>query len=300
MPIPVYLAPMCNVTDIAYRQLCREHAGITTCLDMVSARGQLTRDETPPLLPDDGVQLLGGDPQYLVPAALQFPDAAFIDLNVGCSVRKVVRKGQGSALLKDLANLRRCVEALVDACPQPVTVKIRIGWDRETLEDTARALKGLDIARVTVHGRTAVQNFSEPADWGAIERAVGLFDVPVVGNGDVTSFERATWMMEGTGCDGVMVGRAAINDPLVLRDIEQGEDTCRTPEERITLFEEYAGLVERYGNVRFAQVRQHAVQLCRSMPGAAKKRMAILHSTDVEQVLAVLGEQRSPIQDKLE
>jgi len=288
--IPVYLAPMCNVTDIAYRQLCREHAKVTTCLDMVSARGLLTRDETPPLLPGDGVQLLGDDPQYLVPAALRFPDAAFIDLNVGCSVRKVVRKGQGSAMLKDLVNLRRCIEALVDACPQPVTVKIRTGWDRDMLKDTADALNGLDIARVTVHGRTAVQNYSLPSNGQAIAKAVDLFDVPVVGNGDVVSFESAKRMVEGTGCQGVMVGRAAINDPLVLRDIERGEDTRRSPEERIALFEEYTGLVERYGNVRFPQVRQHAVSLCRSMPGAAKKRMAIIHSRDVEQVLAVLKE----------
>ena len=288
VPIPVYLAPMCNVTDIAYRQLCREHAKVTTCLDMVSARGLLTRQETPPLLPGDGAQLLGDDPQYLVPAALRFPDAAFIDLNVGCSVRKVVRKGQGSAMLKDLANLRRCVEALVEACPLPVTVKIRTGWDRENLEDTARALEGLDIARVTVHGRTATQNYSEPADWQTIAKAVELFDVPVVGNGDVVSYESARRMVEGTGCQGVMVGRAAINDPLVLRDIEQCEYTRRTSEERIALFKEYAGLVERYGNVRFAQVRQHAVSLCRSMPGAAKKRMAIIHSSDVDQVLGIL------------
>jgi tRNA-dihydrouridine synthase len=198
----------------------------------------------------------------------------------------VSKKGQGAALLKDLPLLRECVDAIVAAVDLPVTVKTRIGWAKNTLKDTAQALKGAGIERVVIHARTATQNYGGEPNWKAINEATWLFDCPVTGNGGVDSYESAARMLEQTGCEGVMVGRAAMSNPLVFKSIHDRKDFALSREQEAELFMEYASLAE--GDTPFVGVRAHALWLCHGFEGAPSVRRQITQAKSVESVAALL------------
>ena len=287
MRIKAYLAPMCGVTDIGYRQLCRNHAPVITCTEMVSAKAlERNRKATLPLLlPEDGVQLVGNEPKVLANAAKRFPTAAFVELNAGCPVPKVAKKGQGAALLKDTELMRECVDAIIASTDVPVTVKTRIGWAKNTLKDTAQALKGAGLERVVVHARTATQNYGGEPNWKAINEATWLFDCPVTGNGGVNSYESAARMLEETNCEGVMVGRAAMTNPLIFKSIHDRKDFALSREQEAELFLEYASLAE---GIPFFEIRAHALWLCGGFPGAPAVRRQITQAKSVEKAAALL------------
>jgi len=287
MHIEPFLAPMCGVTDLAFRQLCRRHAPVTTCVEMLSARALYQKPKPPAMIPGEGVQLEGNDPKYLVPAAKLFPEAGFIELNAGCPVNKVVKCGHGAALLKDLPRLRECVDALVDSLDKPVTLKTRIGWDKSIIPQTADSLRGAGLERVVMHARTAEQGYSGKADWAAIRDAVKQFDCPVVGNGDVKSYADAARMIRETKCAGVAIGRAAMTNPLVFKAIAERRDFELSPQERAFLFAEYAALAD---GMKFVEVRSHAMWLCSGIDGAARVRAKLCRAWTMQGVFRVVAE----------
>ncbi len=217
---PLYLAPMAGVTDTVFRRLCKEQGADVVVTEFVSAEGIFRRnartlgyldfhESERPL----GVQLFGGDPDHLGEAArmvVEWKGPDFVDLNFGCPVNKVVSKNGGSSLLRDCPLLERVARAVVRAAaPCPVTAKIRIGWDRASINavTTARALEGAGVQAIAVHGRTKEQGYGGEADWDVIGEVVGAVGVPVIGNGDLTSAATVAARREQTGVAGVMLGR---------------------------------------------------------------------------------------------
>jgi tRNA-dihydrouridine synthase B len=230
---PLYLAPMAGVSDKIFRQLCKERGADVLVTEFVSAEGVFRRNErTREYLDFDecerplGVQLFGGNAEHMAEAARQVMDWVrpdFIDINFGCPVNKVVAKNGGSALLKDCPTLAAVAEAVVRAvAPAPVTAKIRIGWDENSINapSVARILEDQGIAAIAVHGRTRAQGYSGAADWEVIGQVVEAVRVPVIGNGDIANAADVVRRRTETGIAGVMIGRAAMSSPWIFRQIK--------------------------------------------------------------------------------
>ncbi|MFL6528986.1 MAG: tRNA dihydrouridine synthase DusB [Chthoniobacterales bacterium] len=230
---PLYLAPMAGVSDKIFRQLCKERGADVLVTEFVSAEGVFRRNErTRGYLDFDdcerplGVQLFGGDSAHMAEAAAQVIDWVspdFIDLNFGCPVNKVVAKNGGSALLKDCPTLAAVAEAVVRrAAPVPVTAKIRIGWDDNSINarEVAHILEDLGIGVIAVHGRTRAQGYSGDADWDVIGEVAAAVRVPVIGNGDITCAADVAKRRSETNIAGVMIGRAAMNAPWIFSQIK--------------------------------------------------------------------------------
>ena len=211
---PVFLAPMAGVTDMPFRVLCREQGCGLVCTEMVSAKGmyygdlkthQLTYLDSSEL--PAAVQIFGSEPDIMAEAAriLNDSNAAFIDINMGCPTPKIVKNGEGTALMRNPALAGRIVRAVVNASKKPVTVKIRQGWDENSVNavEIARISEENGAAAVTVHGRTRQQFYSGKADWSIIREVKRSVSIPVIGNGDINGPADAKRMINETGCDAV-------------------------------------------------------------------------------------------------
>ena len=226
---PLYLAPMAGVSDKIFRQLCKEYGADVLTTEFVSAEGIFRRNErTREYLDFDeierpiGVQLFGANAEHMAEAARQVIDWVapdFVDLNFGCPVNKVICKNGGSALLKDCPALERIAKEVVRAvAPMPVTAKIRIGWDADSVNavPVARILVDSGIAAITVHGRTRAQRYSGEADWNVIGEVAAAVPVPVIGNGDLSSPAVIAKRRSETAIAGAMIGRAAMSSPWIF------------------------------------------------------------------------------------
>ena len=235
---PLYLAPMAGVTDSVFRRLCKEQGADVLVTEFVSADGILHRNQrTREMLNfraeerPVGVQLFGADPERMADAAKAVTDWVepdFIDLNFGCPVNKVVCKHGGSALLRDCPLLERVALAVVKAVePLPVTAKIRLGWNQETINATTTAaiLEQAGISALAVHGRTREQGYSGVADWQAIASVAETVSIPVVGNGDLRGVDEILFRLRSTRVRGLMIGRAAMTAPWLFRQAKRFLDT---------------------------------------------------------------------------
>lgn len=240
MKTPLVLAPLAGHTDRAFRGLVRDLGGCGLVVtEMVSSEG-LTRGsefskEIAAITPDErpvGIQIFGSDPERMGEAAAMVEDmgADLIDVNMGCPVPKVTRKGSGAALMKDASKAASVVAAMVSKTSCPVTVKIRSGWDQSSINapEVARALEDAGAAAITVHPRCRSERHRGQAAWSVISDVKQAVDIPVIGNGDVRGPDSARKMIEATGVDGIMVGRGALINPWVFRQIVEGDD--RGPE----------------------------------------------------------------------
>jgi len=228
---PIYLAPMAGVTDQVFRQLCKNMGADVMVTEFVSAEGIMQRDDRTRKYTefDDtqrpvGVQLFGSDGGRMGEAALKVIDwkePDFIDINFGCPVNKVVSKNGGSSLLKDCPLLADVATKVARAVPVPVTAKIRIGWDQQSVNavKVCKILEDCGIAAIAVHGRTRAQGYGGVADWEVIGACAEAVRIPVVGNGDIATGEDVEKRMRETSVKGVMVGRAAMSNPWVFQEI---------------------------------------------------------------------------------
>jgi tRNA-dihydrouridine synthase B len=289
---PLYLAPMAGVTDTVFRQLAKEHGADVMVTEFVSAEGIFRRNERTMEYLDFaecerplGVQLFGADPAHLGEAArmvVEWKRPDFLDLNFGCPVNKVVSKNGGSALLKDCPLLEKVARGVVAAvAPFPVTAKIRIGWDEQSVNavTTARILEDAGIAAIAVHGRTKAQGYGGEADWEVIAQVAAAVQVPVIGNGDINNAADVKRRM-ATGVQGVMIGRAAMCAPWIFGEIKEGlatgEPSPPLPVERqwAHIFRHCRWEVERAGSELHAMqsMRTQLMHYSRGMPGARHLR----------------------------
>ena len=236
----VILGPMAGVTDLPFRLLCREQGAGLVCMEMISAKavfyGNRNTKELLQVNPGErpvSLQLFGSDPEILSDIAARLEEGPYdlFDLNMGCLVPKVVKNGEGSALMKDPKLVERILSSMVRALKKPVTVKIRKGFNDESVNavEIARIAEGCGAAAVAVHGRTREQYYSGKADWEIIRQVKEAVSIPVIGNGDVDSPEAAKRMLAETGCDGVMVARGAKGNPWIFKRITEYLETGRIP-----------------------------------------------------------------------
>ena len=228
IPGRVTLAPMAGVTDAAFRRLCRQQGAALTCTEMVSARALVYRDKkTEALLwcpPEDhpvAAQIFGHEPEIMAeaaPMALALSGADILDINMGCPVGKVIRSGDGSALMRDVVLAGKIIEAVVRAVDVPVTVKFRKGWDGGNVNavEFARVCESSGASAIAVHGRTRAQMYTGKADWDIIRDVKRAVSIPVFANGDIFSGADAEHILRYTGCDFAMVGRGCFGDPWLF------------------------------------------------------------------------------------
>lgn len=230
IPGKLILAPMAGVTDLPYRQICKEMGADLICTEMVSAKGiYYNSPNTQPLLeinPKErpvSLQLFGADPDIISEMAARIEELPFdiLDINMGCPVPKVVNNGEGSALLKNPNLIEEIVRKVSSAISKPLTVKVRIGFENEPIDivEIAKRIEDAGAAALAVHGRTRQQYYSGTADWDTIRRVKEAITIPVIGNGDVDSPLKAEALVKQTGCDAVMVGRAVRGNPWLFREL---------------------------------------------------------------------------------
>ncbi len=324
---PLLLAPMEDVSDPPFRALCKEYGADLMYTEFISAEG-LIRDAIKSREKLDifdyerpiGIQIFGGDEEAMAMAAriaaATNPD--LVDINFGCPVKKVVCKGAGAAILKDLPRMARLTEAVVRSTPLPVTVKTRLGWDDQSknIEEAAERLQDAGIQALSIHGRTRTQMYKGEADWTLIGRvrANPRIKIPIFGNGDVATPEQALEMKNKYGVDGVMIGRAAIGYPWIFREIRHflrtGEhlpppdvaervDACRRHLRRSVEWKgEVLGVLE---------MRRHYGNYLRGLPGIKPYRAQLTAGRTADEVEAVLdivaarydGYERSPAEEDM-
>ncbi len=232
------LAPMAGVTDLPFRLLCREQGCGLLYTEMVSAKAiQYKNKNTFALLQIDPkehpvvLQLFGSDPEIMSETVKQLEEEPYdmFDINMGCPVPKVVNNQEGSALMKDPKLAEKIVSAMVKAVKKPITVKIRKGFDRESVNavEMAKVLEGAGAAAVAIHGRTREEYYSGQADWEIIRQVKEAVSIPVIGNGDIVSPEDVEEMVKRTGCDAVMIGRGARGNPWIFKQIMEYRETGR-------------------------------------------------------------------------
>ncbi|MFI3325136.1 MAG: tRNA dihydrouridine synthase DusB [Clostridia bacterium] len=226
----LFLAPMAGVTDTAFRNICADFGASAVVTEMISAKAMTYGDKKTNLLADlsrdtsvVGLQLFGSEPDVLAKAgqlSLKYKPS-FIDINMGCPVPKIAGNNCGSALMKDPKLCGQLVKALANAVDVPVTVKIRKGWDKNSVNalEVAKYCEDSGAKAVFIHGRTREQMYKPTADWGIIRELKENLSVPIIGNGDVVDPLSAVKMLEETKCDGIMIGRAALGNPWIFKDI---------------------------------------------------------------------------------
>lgn len=299
----VILAPMAGVTDLPFRLLCKEQGAGLLCMEMVSAKaiyyGNKNTEELMEIRPEEcpvSLQLFGSDADIMAEMAKKIEDRPFaiLDINMGCPVPKVVNNKEGSALMKNPKLVEEIVSKVAGAIKKPVTVKIRKGFDEAHLNavEIAKIAEASGAAAVAVHGRTREQYYSGKADWECIRAVKEAVKIPVIGNGDVVDALSAKAMIEQTGCDGIMIGRAAEGNPWIFREVvhylETGELLPRPA------MEEVRATIRKHADLQLAikgeytgvrEMRKHLAWYTTGYPNSAKFRQMINSMETMEELM---------------
>ena len=289
----IILAPMAGICDLPFRLLCKEQGCDIVYTEMISAKGMYynNKNTEPLLMTDDrekpvGVQIFGSEPRLMAEQAKRIEDRgfAFIDVNMGCPVPKIVNNGDGSALMKNPALIGDIVSEMVNMCSLPITIKIRAGFNDDSINapEIARIAESAGVSAIAVHGRTREQYYHGKADWKIIKAVKESVKVPVIGNGDVASGEDVIRIKKETGCDSVMIGRAAKGNPWLFSDIKEylksGNHMVKpTANEICDMMFRHAKLMIEYKGefTGIHEMRKHVAWYTQGMPNSAKLRADI-------------------------
>jgi tRNA-dihydrouridine synthase B len=306
----VVLAPMAGITDKTYRMICKKFGAGLVCTEMISAKGLLYNDKKTHTLMDIDVgdtpvslQIFGSDPdimEKIVIEKLNHMDTfQILDINMGCPAPKIVKNGDGSALMKNPKLAGEIMRRVKAASNKPVTVKFRKGWDDENINflEIGRIAQESGIDTVILHGRTREQFYSGKADWDAIRELKETMNIPVIGNGDIFTPKDVIDMIEYTKCDGVMIGRGAFGNPWIFRDSNElikgsvVEDRIAHEEKLKQLSEHVEMLVmEKPENVALLQMRKHAGWYIKGLHGAAEMRGRFNNVKTRDEMISLIDE----------
>jgi len=308
MDNPLVLAPMAGVTDLPFRLLCKELGAGLLCMEMVSAKAISYKNKnTLALMQIDqyehpvSMQLFGSEPELMGEVARSIEEHPFdiLDINMGCPVPKVVNNQEGSALMKSPKLVEAIVRSVVRAVKKPVTVKIRKGFDAEHVNavEIARIIESCGASAVAVHGRTREQYYSGTADWDIIRQVKEAVSIPVLGNGDVDSPQKAKALLEETGCDGIMIGRGARGNPWLFQQINHYLKTGEIPgkpsrAEVKAMILKHAKLQLEYKGeyIGMREMRKHVAWYTAGYPHSARLRGTINEVVSYEMLEALLDE----------
>mgnify|MGYP002799198938 FL=1 len=290
---PLVLAPMAGVTDLPFRLLCKEMGAGLLCTEMVSAKAIYYKNKNTKTLmeihPEEhpvSLQLFGSDADLMAQIAKQIEGQPFeiLDVNMGCPVPKVVNNGEGSALLKNPKLIREIVTKMSHAIQKPLTVKIRIGFEGYPVDpvEIAKVIEDSGAAAIAVHGRTREQYYSGKADWETIRKVKVAVKIPVIGNGDVDSPKKAAQLLEETGCDGIMIGRAAQGNPWIFREINHWMRTKEflprpSTEEIVEMILRHARMQVEYKGeyTGIREMRKHVAWYTQGLPHSSSLRREV-------------------------
>lgn len=298
----IFLAPMAGIADRAFRELCINFGAGYTVTEMVSSKGLTMGDKKSSELltlgkieNPAGAQIFGDDPQIMAEAAVKCLDfhPQIIDINMGCPAPKIAMNGGGASLMKNPKLAGEIVKAVSEAVPIPVTVKIRKGWDDEsvTAVELAQITEQNGASAITVHGRTRMQMYSGKVDYDIIAKVKKAVSIPVIGNGDITDEQSATIMFEKTNCDAIMIGRGALGNPWIFRKINAYLSECRVlpevgiNEKMVVMLKHIQKIIEYKGEyTAMREARHHAAYYTKGIRGGAALRKEISTFEHFEQL----------------
>ena len=299
---PIYvLAPLAGFTDLPFRSVVKKFGADLTVSEMLSSNAlvhgskkTLHMLEKSPLEDPYSVQIAGAD-EEIVRGAVELLNEQegidIIDLNCGCPVPKVVSHGSGSSLLKDLPLMGKIVKTIKDTSNKPLTsVKIRLGFEEKNHVEIAKVAEDNGADFLAVHGRTRAGKFKAPVDYDAIKEIKENVSIPVIANGDIDSYEKARWVLEHTGCDGVMIGRGAVGAPWIFHQLKTGSSEVGIDVRHVIIMEHYDRMIEFYGPKGVPMFRKHVHTYSKGYRGASKLREAVNHIEDVKEFHAVLDD----------
>lgn len=304
----VFLAPMAGVTDMPFRLLCKEQGCGLLYSEMISAKGIYYNDEKSfrlttidPKEQPTALQIFGSEPYIMAKVAekLSQLNTAIIDINMGCPTPKITKNGEGSALMREPELVAKIIKAVSRASSKPVTVKIRKGWDDNSVNavEIAKIAEDNGAAAITVHGRTREQFYSGRADWEIIKKVKDAVCIPVIGNGDIFFAEDARKMLEQTDCDAVMVGRGAQGNPWIFNKILKYlkfniEVSDIVYEEKIEMIKKHMQmLVEFKGEISgVREMRKHIAWYVKGMRNSTALKEKVFHAVSQREVIDLLNE----------
>lgn len=305
----VMLAPMAGVTDLAFRTICKEYGADLVVSEMISSRGLHYKDKkTAALLKTNQteapliVQLFGNDPEIMAESAktLESMGVSYLDINMGCPAPKIVKNGDGCALMQNEILAGKIAETVVQAVSVPVSVKFRAGWDTDSQNAVsfAKVMECSGVSAIAIHGRTKEQFYSGTANLEIIKRVKEAVSVPVIGNGDITDGASAKNMLDKTGCDSIMVGRGALGNPFIFQCIKKtlAGETYSEP----TLFERQRAMQRHIELMRetkpervgVPEMRKHFAWYVKGLPHSAKLKVQAFSAKSYEELFDLVNEMK--------